>query len=162
MGRRRRGGSGRKPRNTERKLLINARENEESRLAVIEAGKLEEYYIERSSLGSTLGNVYKARVTNIEKSIGAAFLEFGHNRQGFLHVSDLCMSAVGEGARDLLASVQAAREHAHDDDMDGVSGEQDEPKDADEPLGPKQQGPEAEAEESDDEPLDAVAEDEAA
>ena len=87
------------------------------------------------------GNVYKARVTNIEKSIGAAFLEFGHNRQGFLHVSDLCMSAVGEGARDLLASVQAAREHAHDDDMDGLASEPDESKavgrskaDAKEPL----------------------------
>jgi ribonuclease E len=130
MGRRRRGGSGsgRKPRNTERKLLINARESEESRLAVIEGGRLEEYYIERSSLGSTLGNVYKARVVNIEKSIGAAFLDFGHTRQGFLHVSDLCMAAVGEGARDLLASVQAAREHAHDDDMDGLAGDEDSAK----------------------------------
>ena len=41
------------------KLLINAREAEESRIAVLRAGRLEEYYIERQSLGSTLGNIYK-------------------------------------------------------------------------------------------------------
>lgn len=110
-----RGGRGGGPR---RKLLINARENEESRIAIIENGRLEEYYIERQSLGSTLGNIYKARITNIEKSIGAAFVEFGHHRQGFLHVSDLCMAAVGEDARGLLAPVQEARESAHDDAVD--------------------------------------------
>jgi ribonuclease E len=114
MGRRRRGGQGRA---AGRKLLINARESAESRIALLEGGRLEEYYIERGSLGSTLGNVYKARVTNVEKSIGAAFVEFGHSRQGFLHVSDLCMAAVGENARQLLASLQQAREHAHDEEI---------------------------------------------
>ena len=106
MGRRRRGGRGRSSVAAGRKLLINARESAESRIAILEAGRLEEYYIERGSLGSTLGNIYKARVTNIEKSIGAAFVEFGHNRQGFLHVSDLCVAAVvGDHARSLLAGV---------------------------------------------------------
>jgi ribonuclease E len=115
MGRRRRGGGAQRV--IGRKLLINARESEESRIAVLEAGRLEEYYIERGSLGSTLGNIYKARVTNVESSIGAAFVEFGHSRQGFLHVSDLCMAAVGENQRALLASVQQAREDAHDEDV---------------------------------------------
>ncbi|MFT7465140.1 MAG: ribonuclease E [Pseudohongiellaceae bacterium] len=100
-----------------RKLLINASESEESRIAILKDGKLDEYYIERQSLGSTLGNIYKARVTNVEKSIGASFVEFGHHRQGFLHVSDLCMEAVGGDAAELLVSVQAAREVAHDEDV---------------------------------------------
>ena len=116
MGRRRRGGQNRSA-GGGRRLLINSRESAESRIAVLESGRLEEYYIERGSLGSTLGNIYKARITNIEKSIGAAFVEFGHSRQGFLHVSDLCMAAVSESARGLLAGVQAARESAHDDDV---------------------------------------------
>ncbi|GJM22321.1 MAG: hypothetical protein DHS20C15_22360 [Planctomycetota bacterium] len=100
-----------------KKLLINARESEESRIAVLQGGTLEEYYIERESLGSTLGNIYKARITNVEKSIGAAFVDFGHSRQGFLHVSDLSMAAVGDEAAELLAGVQAAREVAHEEDV---------------------------------------------
>jgi len=122
MGRRRRGGQNRGGGgggggSRERRLLINSRESAESRIAILEGGRLEEYYIERGSLGSTLGNIYKARITNIEKSIGAAFVDFGHARQGFLHVSDLCTAAVAESARSLLAGVQAARESAHDDDV---------------------------------------------
>jgi ribonuclease E len=100
-----------------RKLLINASESEECRIAILKDGKLDEYYIERQSLGSTLGNIYKARITNVEKSIGAAFVEFGHTRQGFLHVSDLSMEAVGADAAELLINVQAAREVAHDEDV---------------------------------------------
>ena len=122
MGRRRRGGQhrGQSSGNSgggSRRLLINSRESAESRIAILEGTRLDEYYIERGSLGSTLGNIYKARITNVEKSIGAAFVEFGHERQGFLHVSDLCMAAVTESARSLLAGVQAARESAHDDDV---------------------------------------------
>ncbi len=122
------GGSG----GARRKLLINAREFEESRIAIIENGRLEEYYIERQSLGSTLGNIYKARITNIEKSIGAAFVEFGHHRQGFLHVSDLCMAAVGEDERGLLAPVQEARESANDDDVVEMKPKKKKKKDGDE------------------------------
>ncbi|MBM3985611.1 MAG: S1 RNA-binding domain-containing protein, partial [Planctomycetes bacterium] len=130
MGRRRRGGQNRVAGG--RRLLINARESAESRIAILEGGRLEEYYIERGSLGSTLGNIYKARVTNVEKSIGAAFVDFGHARQGFLHVSDLCMAAVTESARSLLADVQAARESAHDDDVVEVGP----PPEADAPPAP--------------------------
>ncbi len=107
--------------NPVRKLLINSREAEESRIAILEGGSLEEYYIERESLGSTLGNIYKARITNVEKSIGAAFVEFGHERQGFLHVSDLCMDAVSSDSRALLQPLQDARRDADDDTVDAVS-----------------------------------------
>ncbi len=87
-------------------------------------------------MGSTLGNIYKARITNIEKSIGAAFVDFGHHRQGFLHVSDLSMAAVGEQSRSLLASVQAARETAHDEEIVEVGAAPDIEADASEAPAP--------------------------
>jgi len=72
-----------------REMLINVAESEECRVAVVEGGSLEELYVERASLGSHVGNVYKARVANIEAGIQAAFIDFGIGRNGFLHVSDL-------------------------------------------------------------------------
>ncbi len=72
-----------------KKILINATEEEESRVAVLHEGGLQEFYIERPSMGTCLGNVYKGRISNIEPSIGAAFVEIGGPRNGFLHVSDV-------------------------------------------------------------------------
>jgi ribonuclease E len=84
-----------------RKILINATEEEESRVAVLQGGGLQEFYIERLSMGTCLGNVYKGRISNIEPSIGAAFVEIGGPRNGFLHVSDVNAALVGnsQGAR---------------------------------------------------------------
>ena len=70
-------------------MLVNVIEGEESRIAVIDNGQLEELYIERASFVSHVGNIYKARVVNIEAAIQAAFVDFGAARNGFLHVSDL-------------------------------------------------------------------------
>lgn len=72
-----------------RKMLINASEPEEVRVAVVEGSILEEYYVERLSVESVLGNIYKGRVTNVEPSIGAAFVDIGGSRHGFLHVTDV-------------------------------------------------------------------------
>ena len=72
-----------------REMLINVAESEECRVAVVEAGSLEELYVERASIGSHVGNVYKGRVANIESGIQAAFIDFGIGRNGFLHISDL-------------------------------------------------------------------------
>lgn len=72
-----------------RKMLINASEPEEIRVAIIEGSILEEYYVERMSVESVLGNIYKGRITNVEPSIGAAFVDFGGARHGFLHISDV-------------------------------------------------------------------------
>ncbi|MFH0947348.1 MAG: Rne/Rng family ribonuclease, partial [Planctomycetota bacterium] len=71
------------------KMLINASEPEEIRVAIVEGSILEEFYVERMSVQSALGNIYKGRVTNVEPSIGAAFVEIGGSRHGFLHVSDV-------------------------------------------------------------------------
>jgi len=70
-------------------MLINYVNGEECRIAVVEDGKLEELYTERASAESHVGNIYKGRVTNVEPSIQAAFIDFGLERNGFLHISDL-------------------------------------------------------------------------
>jgi ribonuclease E len=70
-------------------MLFNATEKEESRVAILKDGKLDGYFIERSSLGSLLGNIYHGRVINIEPSIDSAFVDFGGTRHGFLHASDV-------------------------------------------------------------------------
>ncbi len=72
-----------------REMLINVAESEECRVAVIEDGSLEELYVERASLSSHVGNIYKGKVVNIESGIQAAFIDFGIGKNGFLHISDL-------------------------------------------------------------------------
>jgi ribonuclease E len=72
-----------------REMLINVAESEECRVAVVENGSLEELYVERASLSSHVGNIYKGKVVNIESGIQAAFVDFGAERNGFLHISDL-------------------------------------------------------------------------
>jgi ribonuclease E len=72
-----------------KEMLVNALQPEESRIAIVENGVLEELYIERNSLENFVGNIYKGRVVNIEPSIQAAFVDFGVGRNGFLHVSDV-------------------------------------------------------------------------
>ena len=70
-------------------MLVNVYQPEESRIAIVEDGVLEELYVERNSQESFVGNIYKGRVVNIEPSIQAAFVDFGVGSNGFLHVSDV-------------------------------------------------------------------------
>lgn len=70
-------------------MLISHVPGEECRIAIIEDGQLEEYYQERASSESHVSNIYKGRITNIEPSIQAAFVDFGLERNGFLHISDV-------------------------------------------------------------------------
>ncbi len=70
-------------------MLINVLQPEESRIAIVEDGRLEELYVERSSHENLVGNIYKGKIVNLEPSIQAAFVDFGVGRNGFLHVSDV-------------------------------------------------------------------------
>jgi ribonuclease E len=70
-------------------MLINAIDPEESRIAVVEDGVLQELHVELANREAYLGNIYKGKVVNIEPSIGAAFVAFGGRVNGFLHVSDV-------------------------------------------------------------------------
>ncbi len=69
-------------------MFINAQPTE-CRIAIVTDGALSELYTERSSRLSQVGNIYKGRVTNVEPSIQAAFVDFGKAKNGFLHISDL-------------------------------------------------------------------------
>lgn len=70
-------------------MLINMADGDECRIAMLNNGRLDELYMERVSAASHVGNIYKGRVTNVEPSIQAAFVDFGLPTQGFLHISDL-------------------------------------------------------------------------
>ena len=72
-----------------RKMLINYDPGEECRIAIVDGDRLEELYQERASSESHVGNIYKGRVVSVEPSIQAAFVDFGLERNGFLHISDL-------------------------------------------------------------------------
>lgn len=88
-----------------KEMLINASEGEECRIAVVEDGRLEELYMERTSSTSHVGNIYKGKVTNVEASIQAAFIDFGLGRNGFLHISDLMPSYFGKKHEDVTEAV---------------------------------------------------------
>src|SRR3989338_2418391 len=61
----------------DKRMLINAVETEECRIAILENNVLEELYIERSSRGQIAGNIYKGKVVNVESSIEAEFIDIG-------------------------------------------------------------------------------------
>src|SRR5829696_8264894 len=88
-----------------KEMLINVSEGEECRIALLDDGKLEELYMERTSSTSHVGNIYKGRVTNVEPSIQAAFVDFGLGRNGFLHISDLMPSYFGRKGEDISERV---------------------------------------------------------
>lgn len=70
-------------------LIVNVSAGDECRIAVMADRKLEQLFIERTSSQSNVGNIYKGVVTNVEPSIQAAFVDFGHAKNGFLHISDV-------------------------------------------------------------------------
>src|SRR5687767_9426971 len=84
-----------------KEMLINVSEGEECRIALLDDGRLEELYMERTSSTSHVGNIYKGKVTNVEPSIQAAFIDFGMGRNGFLHISDLLPTYFGRKGEDV-------------------------------------------------------------
>ncbi|MGY8757386.1 MAG: ribonuclease E/G, partial [Phycisphaerales bacterium] len=70
-------------------MIVNDDPGVETRIAILENGRLEELYTERINSATGVGNIYKGRVTNVESSIQAAFIEYGGSQSGFLHVTDL-------------------------------------------------------------------------
>ncbi len=72
-----------------KEMLVNVAQTDECRIAVVDKGSLEELYMERTGTASYVGNIYKGKVVNMEPGIQAVFLDFGVNKNGFLHISDL-------------------------------------------------------------------------
>lgn len=72
-----------------RKMLIDATHEEETRVAVIEGNRLEEFDYESTFRKALKGNIFLAKVTRVEPSLQAAFVNFGGNRHGFLPFSEI-------------------------------------------------------------------------
>ena len=70
-------------------MLINDNPGQETRIAIMRNGRLDDLLSERPSTATSVGNIYRGRVTNVEAAIQAAFVDFGHGKVGFLHVTDL-------------------------------------------------------------------------
>ncbi len=71
------------------KMLINAADPEEYRIAVIKDGRLDGYHIESSAVEQKKGNIYKGIVEKIEPRLQACFVNFGADRNGFLPASEV-------------------------------------------------------------------------
>jgi len=71
------------------RMLIDARHQEETRVAVVKGNKIEEFDFESSEHKQLKGNIYLAKVTRVEPSLQAAFVDYGGNRHGFLAFSEI-------------------------------------------------------------------------
>jgi len=71
------------------KILINAIDPEECRVAKVKANKLEEFYIESAAREMTQGNIYKGIISRIEPSLQAVFVDYGAERHGFLQKPEI-------------------------------------------------------------------------
>jgi ribonuclease E len=72
-----------------KRMLIDASHPEETRVVVVDGSKVEEFDFEAASRRPLKGNIYLAKVTRVEPSLQAAFVEYGGNRQGFLAFSEI-------------------------------------------------------------------------
>jgi ribonuclease E len=72
-----------------KRMLIDATQGEETRVAVIDGNRLDELDFEIASRKQLKGNIYLAKVTRVEPSLQAAFVEYGGNRQGFLAFAEI-------------------------------------------------------------------------
>ena len=72
-----------------KRLLIDGRQTEETRVVLLSGTRIEDFDYETENRKQLKGNVYLARVTRVEPSLQAAFVEYGGNRQGFLAFSEI-------------------------------------------------------------------------
>ncbi|MFH0916913.1 MAG: Rne/Rng family ribonuclease [bacterium] len=79
------------------KQLLISRDSLETRVALIEEGRLAELYLERPGFLSLVGNIYKGRVENVLAGMDAAFVDIGLERNGFLYVDEVSTPEIGAG-----------------------------------------------------------------
>ncbi|MFD1914364.1 Rne/Rng family ribonuclease [Halodurantibacterium flavum] len=72
-----------------KKMLIDATHAEETRVVVVDGTRVEEFDFETASRRQLAGNIYLAKVTRVEPSLQAAFVDYGGNRHGFLAFSEI-------------------------------------------------------------------------
>ena len=105
-------------------MLIDASHPEETRVAVVDGDRIEELDFEIASKKQLRGNVYLAKVTRVEPSLQAAFIEYGGNRHGFLAFNEIhpdyfqIPAADREALLKEAAEDQAAVDKADDEDVE--------------------------------------------
>lgn len=70
-------------------ILINARHSEEKRVAIVEGGRLMDFYVEVPSAGHLKGNIYNGVITALDRGLQAAFVDFGPEKNGFLPLREV-------------------------------------------------------------------------
>ena len=101
------------------KMLIDASHPEETRVVVLKGNRIEEFDFESAARRQLKGNIYLAKVTRVEPSLQAAFVEYGGNRHGFLAFSEIHPDYYQIPLADRLALLQAEEEeHARENDQD--------------------------------------------
>src|ERR1700719_3720593 len=88
------------PRKTGNKLIVSV-EKLESRVALLENGRLEEYSVERNTSRNIVGSVFKGRVKNIEMGLKAMFVDIGFEKNAFLHFWDAIPAALDSGIEEI-------------------------------------------------------------
>jgi ribonuclease E len=78
-----------------KRILINATQREELRVAIVDGQKLHDLDIETASREQKKGNIYKGRITRVEPSLEACFVEYGGERHGFLPLKEVAPSCYG-------------------------------------------------------------------
>ncbi|MEG3123907.1 Rne/Rng family ribonuclease [Sphingomonas sp. GB1N7] len=115
------------------RMLIDARHREETRVAVVNGTRIEEFDFESSEHKQLKGNIYLAKVTRVEPSLQAAFVDYGGNRHGFLAFSEIHPDyyQIPKEDRDALlreeaehAAEEAALRAEHEDDEDELHDEE--------------------------------------
>ncbi|MEI9403523.1 Rne/Rng family ribonuclease [Mesorhizobium argentiipisi] len=107
------------------KMLIDASHPEETRVVVVRGNRIEEFDFESQDKKQLKGNIYLARVTRVEPSLQAAFVEYGGNRHGFLAFSEIHPDYYQIPVADRQALLRAEAQEAEDeDDEEAESGEE--------------------------------------
>src|SRR6267154_919405 len=104
-----------------RRMLIDASHPEETRVVVLDGHKVEEFDFEAASKRPLKGNIYLAKVTRVEPSLQAAFVEYGGNRQGFLAFAEIHPDYYQIPVADrqaLLAEQEAEARRRQEDDIE--------------------------------------------
>ena len=89
-----------------KRMLINATQTEERRLAIVDGQKLLDYEIEIEGREQRKGNIYKAVVTRVEPSLEACFVDYGEDRHGFLPFKEISKQYFAQGVPVSQARIQ--------------------------------------------------------
>ncbi|HEX8527256.1 Rne/Rng family ribonuclease, partial [Allosphingosinicella sp.] len=98
------------------RMLIDARHREETRVAVIQGNRIEEFDFESAEHKQLKGNIYLAKVTRVEPSLQAAFIDYGGNRHGFLAFSEIHPDYYQIPKEDREALLREEAEHAAEEE----------------------------------------------